>query len=155
MSKEDRVPFASHQFGEFLAAFFSGGEVVGGDEAIEMIVASRGETGIPNHNFNAIVMGLLDRADHGFVIQGGESNGIDLLGDEILDDLDLAFAIALDQRPFPDDFDLFFLSGLVGTGVDCFPEQVIGSLWNNGDAEFFVFFVAIATREKGEGCEQE
>ena len=85
------------------------------------------------HEHGKRAVGLHGPAQRG-VIQRGEYDAADALGGKLLHDLDLLRAVALLQRPFPQDLDAELLPGLARPGLHRFPKHVRRPRRDHGDA---------------------
>ncbi len=126
----------AEEFGEVVAAHFAAFFVIGGDEGGIIFGV---DIGIDDDDGDFLGGGFVDDAGERGEIIGGQDNAGDIGGlEEVIDDFDLRGAVALFERSFPDDVEVFailggFIIGALCAGVDGFPVNVGGALGDDGD----------------------
>jgi hypothetical protein len=77
------------------------------------------QTAIDDQDWDACCLSVVDWGRQSLVVERSEDDAIDLLRGEVLDNLDLLFAVVLFLRAFPNDLDIpQFCSGFLGAGVN-------------------------------------
>src|SRR6185295_5156290 len=112
----------------------------------------RQEIAVPGKHRNARSLRTLERLAHGRRVRWRYGNAVDLLGDEVVDDLDLLFAAAMLARTDIEALDRAgeFLFRLLAAGQRLVEERVVHILGNEGENVFFRRGIGVVTH--GEDC---
>lgn len=130
-----------HDHGDFALIVNEGGDAAGGDGSAGMIVggneareAAGFNTGIEGDDGDPGGEGSFDGGGEGAFIGGRESDALDALGDQAIEDLDLAGMIGFIAGSVPDDLEVVFAGGLIDSGANGHEEEMRGGFGDDTDA---------------------
>jgi hypothetical protein len=115
---------------DFPGGLAARGVIVGGDEGD---VVFEVDGGVEDADGDARGRGPFERGDESAFLGGGDGDGVHALGDEGVDDLNLARMVGLFVRAVPEDLDAKLPGGAVDAGVNRDEKQMRGGLGDHGD----------------------
>ena len=123
------------QAGEGLGGGGAGGLVVRGDEVDEVDPLFAVEGRVEDGDGQAAFGGGADVGGEGLVVAGGEEDGLEAGGGEVVENADLVGDLGVVERALPLERDVELGGGAAGASLGGLPVGVGGGLRDGGDAE--------------------
>jgi len=161
VSKQDHLAGSSNQLAKPCPSQPSSFEIVGGNQAQEILADFAFEGGVKDDHWNSQVSGPSNRGPERLVIEGGQEKTVHVLREELLNQLDLLGPVVFLEGTLPDEFHSLFIRGFSGPLFHRFPKGMGGPLGNHGDDRrsgllvFRAVRVALASEGKTEERQQE
>ena len=118
---------------ELLGGQSGGGLVAGGGGGLHGAAGVVGHAGVKADDGDVLAGALLQDLLHRIGGQGGQSQGLGVLGHLALDHVHLGVDLGLGSRAVEVDVHVVILGGGVGAGLNGHPELVLEALRHNGD----------------------